>query len=58
VKSAELWFHQAGDPLELGVTENLDQKLDQETVPIFLGQATESKKLTNTVQYYSFLVLK
>jgi hypothetical protein len=22
------------------------------------GQATESKKLTNTVQYYSFLVLK
>jgi uncharacterized protein len=34
VKSAELWFHQAGDPLELGVTENLDQ----ETAPIFLGR--------------------
>jgi hypothetical protein len=26
--------------------------------PGFLGQATESKKLTNTVQYCSFLVLK
>jgi hypothetical protein len=27
-------------------------------IPIFLGQATESKKLTNTVQYYSLLVLE
>jgi Protein of unknown function (DUF1350) len=26
--------------------------------PVKIGQATESKKLTNTVQYYSFLVLK
>jgi uncharacterized protein len=34
VKSAELWFHQAGDPLELGVTEDLEK----ETKPIFLGR--------------------
>jgi uncharacterized protein len=38
VKSAELWFHQAGDPLELGMTENLDTELDTKTVPIFLGR--------------------
>jgi uncharacterized protein len=34
VKSAELWFHQAGDPLELGIAE----QLDQENKPIVLGQ--------------------
>ena len=34
VKSAELWFHQAGDPLELVITE----KLETETTPIFLGR--------------------
>jgi uncharacterized protein len=42
VKSAELWFHQAGDPLELRVTENLElratENIDTETSPIFLGQ--------------------
>jgi uncharacterized protein len=27
VRSAELWFHQAGDPLELTVTETLDGTL-------------------------------
>jgi uncharacterized protein len=25
VRSAELWFHQAGDPLELSITEHLDE---------------------------------
>jgi uncharacterized protein len=34
VKSAELWFHQAGDPLELGIAEDLAQ----ENAPILLGQ--------------------
>jgi uncharacterized protein len=34
VKSAELWFHQAGDPLELSVSENLHTQ----NSPIFLGK--------------------
>jgi uncharacterized protein len=34
VKSAELWFHQAGDPLELSMTEDLER----ENAPIILGQ--------------------
>jgi uncharacterized protein len=34
VKSAELWFHQAGDPLELGIAEDLAQV----NAPIILGR--------------------
>jgi uncharacterized protein len=34
VKSAELWFHQAGDPLELGIAEDLAQVNE----PIILGR--------------------
>jgi uncharacterized protein len=34
VKSAELWFHQAGDPLELSIAESIDPEPD----PIYLGR--------------------
>jgi uncharacterized protein len=35
VRSAELWFHQAGDPLELSIATTLDQTSPQ---VIYLGQ--------------------
>ena len=34
VKSAELWFHQAGDPLELSIAESIESA----SPPIYLGQ--------------------
>jgi uncharacterized protein len=34
VKSAELWFHQAGDPLELSIAESIEP----EPKPIYLGR--------------------
>jgi uncharacterized protein len=36
VRSAELWFHQAGDPLELSMTE----QLEAESQPLQLGQGS------------------
>ncbi len=36
VRSAELWFHQAGDPLELSIAETLDET----SQVIHLGQNT------------------
>lgn len=36
VRSAELWFHQAGDPLELSIAETLDET----SQVIYLGQNT------------------
>jgi uncharacterized protein len=34
VKSAELWFHQAGDPLSLSITASIEQELP----PTYLGR--------------------
>jgi predicted cupin superfamily sugar epimerase len=34
VKSSELWFHQAGDPLELTIAQSIESELP----PVYLGR--------------------